>query len=92
MSLDGLLVLGAILFSGGFFLWAKLWYEPRRDIREAHNARLFDCAMARQLMETCPTPEERAHVLGEIMLRRPAIMGYPEWDEVWGGDDPLGRE
>jgi hypothetical protein len=92
MTVEVLMVLGSILFTGAFFLWAKLWYEPRRDIREAHIARLFDCAMTRQLMEGCSTPEARAHILGEILLRRPALMGYPEWAEVWGDDDPLGRE
>lgn len=92
MTLDAVVTGTALLFTGGFVLWAKLWYEPRRDLREARNARLFDCAMARQLMEGCPTPEDRARILGKILLRRPALMGYPEWDEVWGGDDPLGRE
>ena len=90
--MENVLVFGSIALMGVFFLWERFVYRPRSDARAAHSARLFDCMLTRQFLEGCDTPEARAKLLGKILLRRPALMGYPEWDEVWDGDDPLGRE
>ena len=71
-----------------FALWAKFVYEPRQRENNRHMSRLFECSMAKILLNDEPSDTQR-WILREINKRRPGIETWDEWSTVWGGQPPV---
>lgn len=70
--------------------WTVRVYEPRMKAKAAAEARMFECVMARELVELYSDEKSRQRMLRFILSRRPTMPRWPEWKKVWGDDDPLG--
>ena len=82
-------VIATVAAAGVFFVWERFVYDPRRKAKEGADTRLFECVMARKLVEASVTKHGREEILSAILTRRPAMPSWPEWSQVWGNDDPL---
>lgn len=84
-----LIVLMAVSIGvGGLILWATLVYEPRQREKNRHMSRLFECSMAKILLNDENTATQKV-ILREINKRRPGIESWDEWSTVWGGQPPV---
>jgi hypothetical protein len=92
VSLNFWLTAAMVAGVGALALWTTKVYEPRMKAKAASDARMFECIMARELIELNSSQEHREHMLSFILSRRPTMPAWPEWREVWGDDDPLNGE
>jgi len=82
-------ILAAAAVAGALFVWERFVSDPRRRAAQDANTRLFECAMARKLVEAAVTKQGRDEILSAIFTRRPSMPAWPEWSQVWGSDDPF---